>query len=129
MLEKQPAKRAQERKKEGKAPTTQAGEYVREEVRHAKEGKHSVGNPKQAIAIGLSKARREGVDLKPPAKGKGQPGYPQEGAAGLRARPIAPGRQEQKLRRQEHGIAVQGFTGHGATTTLHDAKATPARSP
>lgn len=73
MPEKQPAKRAQERKKEGKAPTTQAGEYVREEVRHAKEGKHSVGNPKQAIAIGLSKARREGVDLKPPAKGKASP--------------------------------------------------------
>ena len=43
---------------------------MREEMRHAKQGKHSSGNPKQAIAIGLSKARREGVDLKPPKKGK-----------------------------------------------------------
>ena len=55
--------RAQRDKREGKAATTQAGEYVREEMEHAKEGKHPVKSRKQAIAIGLSKARREGVKI------------------------------------------------------------------
>ena len=57
-------------KKEGKAPSTQAGEFVREEVEHIREGKHGARSAKQAIAIGLSKARRAGIKLKPPAKGK-----------------------------------------------------------
>src|SRR5438045_6381410 len=54
----------------GKSPTTQAGEFVREEMHHIREGKHGARSTKQAIAIGLSKARRAGVDLPPPAKGK-----------------------------------------------------------
>jgi hypothetical protein len=70
MPSKAAARRAEELKREGKAPTTQAGEFVREEMHHAKEGRHSVGNPKQAIAIGLSEARRAGVDVKPPKKSK-----------------------------------------------------------
>jgi hypothetical protein len=70
MPEKRTLDRARKDKREGKAPTTQAGEFVREEMEHAKEGKHPVKNRKQAIAIGLSKARRAGVDLKPPAKSK-----------------------------------------------------------
>src|SRR5438270_10284810 len=61
-------RRAREDKAEGKAPTTQAGEFVREEMEHAKRGKHRVSSRKQAIAIGLSKARRAGVKV--PAKGK-----------------------------------------------------------
>ncbi len=73
MPSKAAARRAEQRKREGKAPTTQAGEFVREEMHHAKEGRHSVKNPKQAIAIGLSEARRAGVDLKPPKKGKASP--------------------------------------------------------
>ena len=52
-------------KKEGKAPSTQAGEYVREEIEHVREGKHGARSTKQAIAIGLSKARRAGVKAKP----------------------------------------------------------------
>jgi hypothetical protein len=61
-------KRAAKAKREGKAPTTQAGEYVREEIEHIREGKHGARSAKQAIAIGLSKARRAGVKLpKPPA--------------------------------------------------------------
>jgi hypothetical protein len=68
--ERKTIERARKDKREGKAATTQAGEFVREEMHHAKEGRHSSGNPKQAIAIGLSKARRAGVDLKPPKKGK-----------------------------------------------------------
>ena len=55
---------------EGKRPTTAAGEFVREEMEHIRRGKHGARSPKQAIAIGLSKARRAGVPLSPPAKGK-----------------------------------------------------------
>ena len=62
--------RAQEDEREGKAPSTQAGEFVREEMDHIREGKHGARSAKQAIAIGLSKARRAGVDLKPPKKGR-----------------------------------------------------------
>jgi hypothetical protein len=72
MPEKKTVQRAQAAKRKGKAPSTQAGEFVREEMEHYKEGKHGsrVKSPKQAVAIGLSKARRSGVELKPPAKGK-----------------------------------------------------------
>jgi len=63
MPEKQTLKRARQDAREGKAPSTQAGEFVREEVHHVREGKHGVRNPKQAIAIGLSKARKAGVKV------------------------------------------------------------------
>jgi hypothetical protein len=69
MPEEQTKKRAQRDKAEGKAPSTQAGEFVREEIDHVREGKHGARSTKQAIAIGLSKARRAGVDLPPPAPG------------------------------------------------------------
>ena len=62
-------KRAQKDKAEGKAPSTQAGEFVREEIEHVREGKHGARSAKQAIAIGLAKARRAGVDLAPPNTG------------------------------------------------------------
>ena len=61
--------RATKDKQQGKAPTTQAGEFVREEMDHIREGKHGARSTKQAIAIGLSKARRAGVKLRPPRKG------------------------------------------------------------
>jgi hypothetical protein len=70
MPEKKTVERARRAKREGKAPTTQAGEFVREEIEHIREGKHGARSTKQAIAIGLSKARRAGVDLKPPKKGE-----------------------------------------------------------
>jgi hypothetical protein len=56
--------------REGKSASTQAGEFVHEEIEHIREGKHGARSAKQAIAIGLSKARRAGVDLKPPGKGE-----------------------------------------------------------
>ncbi len=62
--------RARRDLKEGKSPTTAAGEFVRQEIDHVREGKHGVRSPKQAIAIGLSEARRAGIPLKPPANGK-----------------------------------------------------------
>lgn len=69
MPEKETLERAREDAREGKAPTTQAGEFVREEIHHVREGKHGVRSPKQAIAIGLSKARKAGVKLPPAPKG------------------------------------------------------------
>src|ERR1700752_3018834 len=70
MPEKKTLQRARQDKREGKAPSTQAGEFVREEIHHVREGKHGARSTKQAIAIGLSKARRAGVKLKPPRKGQ-----------------------------------------------------------
>src|SRR5438309_3224190 len=70
MPEKQTLERARRDREQGKAPSTQAGEFVREEMHHIREGKHGARSAKQAIAIGLSKARRAGVNLKPPAKGR-----------------------------------------------------------
>jgi hypothetical protein len=65
MPEKKTIERAQRDKKEGKAPSSQAGKFVREEMDHIREGKHGARSAKQAIAIGLSKARRAGVKLPP----------------------------------------------------------------
>src|SRR5262249_47218875 len=62
--------RAREDLREGKSPTTAAGEFVHEEIEHVRRGKHGARSPQQAIAIGLSKARRAGVPLKPPARGE-----------------------------------------------------------
>jgi hypothetical protein len=69
MPDKETIKRANRAKREGKAPSTQAGEFVREEMEHIREGKHGARSTKQAIAIGLSKARRAGVKLKAPKAG------------------------------------------------------------
>ena len=69
MPEKQTIKRARRDARQGKAPSTQAGEFVREEIHHVREGKHGARSTRQAIAIGLSKARRAGVSLPPPKSG------------------------------------------------------------
>ena len=63
MPDRETLQRVEKDKREGKAPSTQAGEFIREEFHHVREGKHGVRNTKQAIAIGLSKARRAGVEL------------------------------------------------------------------
>jgi hypothetical protein len=63
-------RKAKQDLKEGKSPTTAAGEFVHQEIEHVREGKHGVRSPKQAIAIGLSEARRAGIPLKPPPSGK-----------------------------------------------------------
>jgi hypothetical protein len=69
MPEKETVRRARQDKRQGKSPSTQAGEFVREEIHHVREGKHGARSTEQAIAIGLSKARRAGVKLAPPRKG------------------------------------------------------------
>ncbi len=70
MPEKETVEKAQRAKRKGRAPSTQAGEFVREEMQHVRKGKHGARSTKQAIAIGLSKARSAGVELPPPEKGK-----------------------------------------------------------
>ena len=70
MPERETLKRAAKDKAEGKSPSTQAGEFVHEEIEHIREGKHGARSAKQAIAIGLAKARRAGVKLPPSEKGE-----------------------------------------------------------
>ena len=70
MPEKRTIEKARKDLRQGKSPTTAAGEFVREEIEHVRHGKHGARSTKQAIAIGLSKARRAGVPLKPPRKGQ-----------------------------------------------------------
>ena len=72
MPEEETIERAREDEREGKSPSTQAGEFVREEMEHIREGEHGARSPEQAIAIGLSKARRAGVKLPPPKRGTGR---------------------------------------------------------
>jgi len=70
MPDKKTIERARRDARQGKSASTQAGEFVRAEIDKVRKGKHGVRNTKQAIAIGLSEARRAGVKLRPPAKGK-----------------------------------------------------------
>src|SRR5215813_15593231 len=72
MPEKETLQRARADKRAGKSSSTQAGEFVREEIHHVREGKHGARSTKQAIAIGLSKARRAGVKLPPPGEGQSE---------------------------------------------------------
>ncbi|MGC2769872.1 MAG: DUF6496 domain-containing protein [Candidatus Acidiferrum sp.] len=69
MPEEQVVERARRDKVECKSPSSQAGEFVRKEMHHNREGKHGAQSPQQAIAIGLSKARRAGMELPPPQRG------------------------------------------------------------
>ncbi|MGC2640047.1 MAG: DNA-binding protein [Acidobacteriaceae bacterium] len=68
MPDQETTEKAKEDLREGKSPSTAAGEFVHEEIEHVREGKHGASSPQQAIAIGLSKARRAGIPLKPPSK-------------------------------------------------------------
>jgi len=69
MPERKTLERARRTEADGKSPSTQAGEFVREEIEHIREGRHGARSTKQAIAIGLSKARRAGVKPRPPKRG------------------------------------------------------------
>jgi hypothetical protein len=121
MPERETIERARKDKREGKSPSTQAGEFVREEMHHVREGKHGARSTKQAIAIGLSKARRAGVKLSPPKKG----------TASARTRrqashDVAKGRSGRKRRRsQTRSRAVRQALkreGHGAASHRSLAK-------
>src|SRR5437762_729362 len=115
MPEKATVKRAHRDARQGKSPSTQAGEFVREEIHHVREGKHGARSTKQAIAIGLSKARRAGVTLAPPKKGrarartrkqaardyrKGQQRHHRSAPSSARSRAVS-----RALKREQHGAA------------------------
>lgn len=124
MPEPQTLERVKKDKREGKAPTTQAGEFIREEMHHIREGVHGARSTKQAIAIGLSKARRAGVDLPPPRKGtvsektrKSAERAYEEGQSHLRKQP-SPKRSRATL----HALQREG---HGAAS--HEALSRQAR--
>src|SRR5262249_7941612 len=70
MPDRKTLERAEQDKREGKSPSTQAGGVIRAEINHVREGKSGARPRQQAIAIGLSKARRAGIEVKPPAEGK-----------------------------------------------------------
>ena len=101
MPEAETLRRARRDAAEGKSPSTQAGEFVREEVHHVREGKHGARSAKQAIAIGLSKARRAGVDLPAPKKGsrKTRQAAARDRAQGRRTKPRSARRAKASLRR------------------------------
>src|ERR1700740_3525709 len=114
MPEQKTLQRARADKRAGKARTSQAGEFVREEIHHVREGKHGARSTKQAIAIGLSKARRAGVKLSPPKKGRvsartrkkaaraNRPGQHRQASKPSAARSRAVSRA---LKRERHGAA------------------------
>jgi hypothetical protein len=125
MPEKETKRRAARDKRQGKAKSTQAGEFVREEIHHVRKGKHGARSTKQAIAIGLSKARRSGVDLPPPKRGKAktrQSAASARRAAGRRARPSA--RRSQAVRR---ALRREGRTAASRTALSRQAKGTARR--
>jgi len=116
MPEAKTMERATKDRREGKAPSTQAGEFVREEFHHIREGKHGARSTRQAIAIGLSKARRAGVRLPPPKAGassakvhrQAERDY-QKGASGTRGTSRTRSRATMSsLRREGHRAARSG---------------------
>ena len=107
-------KRARQAARQGKRPTTQAGEFVREEIEHVRRGKHGARSTKQAIAIGLSKARRAGIKLPPPKAGQTSEKTRQSAKSAYRAgqtarRPKSSGRRSratlEALKREGHRAA------------------------
>jgi hypothetical protein len=125
MPEQETLERAREDKREGKSPSTQAGEFVREEMHHIREGKHGARSTKQAIAIGLSKARRAGVKLPPPKKGTASAETRQQAA-----RDYAKGRsavsRRPSAKRSRATLKALRREGHSAAS--HSALARQARN-
>jgi len=125
MPEKETLERAERDKREGKAPTTQAGEFIREEMHHIREGKHGARSAKQAIAIGLSKARQAGVDLSPPRKGQASEKTRKSAArAYAKGHSSHPGRTSAKRSRAISGVLKR--EGHSAAS--HAALSRQAKS-
>jgi len=121
MPEVETLRRARKDKREGKAPSTQAGEFVREEMHHVREGKHGARSPEQAIAIGLSKARRAGVELPPPKEGTTSSAKTrasaktalQKGRAGEKTSSTRSQATRKALKREGHEAArVSALAGH-----------------
>ncbi|HEX4153179.1 MAG TPA: DUF6496 domain-containing protein [Steroidobacteraceae bacterium] len=133
MPEKATLQRARRDKREGKAPSTQAGEFIREEMHHIREGKHGARSTKQAIAIGLSKARRAGVGLRPPKPGttstrtrkSAERAYQLGHGAAPRRKPTAKRARASENALKREGRAAAGHSALAAQTR----RAARARSP
>ena len=117
--------RAREDAREGKSPSTQAGEFVREEMHHIREGEHGARSTKQAIAIGLSKARRAGVKLAPPKRGTASARTRQQAA-----REMARARKggARKVSRKRATAVRRALKREGHSAASHRALARQARS-
>jgi hypothetical protein len=127
MPEAETLERAKEDKEEGKAASTQAGEFVREEIEHVREGKHGARSTKQAIAIGLSKARRAGVKLKSPKKASKKT---QEQAARDTRKGKSAGKGKTSAKRSRATLAALKREGHSAaskTALSRQAKSAAAK--
>jgi len=123
--EKQTIDRARQDAREGKSASTQAGEFVREEMDHIREGKHGARSTKQAIAIGLSKARRAGVNLPPPKEGKAQSKTRRQASRDYEKGQESPGKRPS----QKRSRAVQSaLKREGKQAASKQALSTQARS-
>src|SRR5438876_12326306 len=122
MPEKKTIQRAEKDKREGKSASTQAGEFVREEIESIRKGEHGARSAKQAIAIGLSKARRAGVKLRPPAKGRASEKTRRSAASAYRKgqRGIRPSAKRSRAR-------VEALRHEGRTAASHTARSRHAR--
>src|ERR1051326_7939155 len=122
MPEQETIEREREDAREGKAPSTQAGEFVREEMHHIREGKHGARNTKQAIAVGLSKARRAGVKLPPPRKGTTSAKTRRQAA-----RDTAKGKRSRKQNPTRSRASLKALKGEGHKAASKPALARQAR--
>ena len=128
MPEKSTIERAEKDRRAGKAPSTQAGEFVREEMHHIREGKHGVRSTKQAIAIGLSKARRRGVKLPPPKRGAASQEIREKSARDRRrARSPKKGVSRTRSRATRRALEREGRTAASPKALARQAKSVAKR--
>jgi hypothetical protein len=116
MPEKITLQRARRDARKGKAPSTQAGEFVREEIEHIREGKHGARSTKQAIAIGLSKARRAGVALQPPKAGRVSSRTRAQAERDYEKGQTGEGRKKPSVRRSRAVLGALKREGHAAAS-------------
>jgi hypothetical protein len=127
MPEKKTIERARKAKRQGKGPSTQAGEFVHEEIEHIREGKHGARSTKQAIAIGLSKARRAGVKLSPPKKGTASARTRKQAQRDLTKGKSAKGRKSSPARSRASKTALKRESRSAASHTALSRQARSAR--
>jgi hypothetical protein len=123
MPEKKTIRRAQRDKRQGKSPGTQAGEFVHDEIKKIRKGEHGARSAKQAIAIGLSEARRAGVDLKPPKKGTTS-----EKTRKNAERAYKKGQKHEPISRKRSRARVKALKREPTSTVSHDALSKQART-
>jgi hypothetical protein len=130
MPQRRTVEKARKDRRAGKSATTQAGEFVHEEVRKVRRGEHGVRSPQQAVAIGLSKARRAGVALRPPRKGKAKASTRKSAEYAYEARP---GQAEASTPAARLACRVRGAQArtaqHGVARRALEANAARRRAP